>query len=121
MTAGENAAAVEDRHAPPAARSRAEKPGALAAKVAGRPDIFGDSLRRREYNEKLSSALEIWPEIQEALPREWLFANPEMTVPVDFDLDMAYQFTNATTSGIHHEQDCLPVRDCSICPLCRDG
>jgi len=56
--------------------------------------VFGDTLRRREYNVKLSSALDGWQEIRQTIPAEWFFADPEMTVPVDFDLDAAYQLLN---------------------------
>lgn len=55
------------------------------------PSVFGDMVRRREYNERFRSALEAWDEIRDSLPEEWLFADPEMTVPADFDLDAAYQ------------------------------
>lgn len=54
------------------------------------PSVFGDMVRRREYNHRFSVALEAWDEIRHSLPAEWFFADPEMTVPVDFDLDAAY-------------------------------
>lgn len=56
-----------------------------------RQSVFGDMLRHHEYNARFSSALDGWNEIRAAIPEAWLFADPEMTVPVDFDLDLAYQ------------------------------
>lgn len=55
------------------------------------PFLFGDMVRRQEYNEKLSVALRAWDGIRISIPEEWLFTDLEMTVPVDFDLDAAYQ------------------------------
>lgn len=62
------------------------------------PSVFRDMVRRREYNQRFSSALEAWDEIRDTVPEEWLFADPEMTVPADFDLDAAYQLL------LRHEQ-----------------
>lgn len=62
-------------------------------------NVFGDMLRRREYNQRLSSALSGWIEICKAIPREWFFSDPEMTVAADFDLDAAYRLLK------RHEQD----------------
>ncbi|MFB1490156.1 MULTISPECIES: HipA family kinase [unclassified Thiocapsa] len=56
-----------------------------------RHDISGDMLKRHDYNRRFASALGAWPVIRAGIPDAWLFADPEMTVPVDFDLDMAYQ------------------------------
>ncbi len=62
-------------------------------------NVFSDMLRRREYNHRFSSALGGWHEICCALPEEWLYADPEMSVPVDFDLDTTYELLAA------HERD----------------
>lgn len=53
--------------------------------------VFGDMLRCHDYQARFASALDDWPAILAAIPEAWLFADPEMTVPVDFDRDMAYQ------------------------------
>ncbi|RLJ21980.1 hypothetical protein DJ031_01755 [bacterium endosymbiont of Escarpia laminata] len=49
-----------------------------------------DFFRRDEYNERLVAALQHWPEILAEIPETWWFADTEMTVPVDFDADLAY-------------------------------
>ncbi len=62
-------------------------------------DIFDDMLQHHEYNKRFSSALSGWAEIQGTIPQEWFFVDHEMTVPVDFDLDVAYQLLK------RHERD----------------
>ncbi|MFD2111304.1 HipA family kinase [Thiorhodococcus fuscus] len=59
--------------------------------AAQRLHLFDDMLKRHDYNLRFASALADWPEICAAIPEAWLFADPEMTVPVDFDLDAAHQ------------------------------
>ncbi len=58
-------------------------------------EIGSDFFRRDEYNEKLSKALESWPDILATIPDQWRYADPEQTVPVDFDLDRAYELLKA--------------------------
>jgi len=60
--------------------------------------VFRDFARRREYNQRFSAALEDWERIQGSLPEEWHYVDPEMTIPVDFDLDAAFQ-------GLHGFKD----------------
>ncbi len=52
--------------------------------------VFGDRLRHQDYNRRFSQALNNWPEICNKIPKEWLFADLEMTVPVNFSLEDAY-------------------------------
>ncbi|MTW19539.1 HipA family kinase [Allochromatium palmeri] len=58
--------------------------------AAQRHYLFGDRLKRHDYNARFAAALADWPKICAAIPEAWLFVDPEMTVSVDFDLDMAY-------------------------------
>lgn len=58
--------------------------------AAQRHLLFGDRLKRHDYNARFSAALADWSKICAAIPEAWLFVDPEMTVSVDFDLDMAY-------------------------------
>ncbi|MBI5461701.1 MAG: hypothetical protein HY941_05895 [Gammaproteobacteria bacterium] len=53
--------------------------------------VFGDFVSRRDYNAKLAAALTQWPDICSKLPREWHYVDPEMTVSVDFDLNVAHE------------------------------
>lgn len=64
-----------------------------------RQPVFGDMLRHHEYTARFSSVLNGWIEIRAAIPEAWLFADPEMTVPADFDLDRTYQLLK------RHERD----------------
>ncbi|MCH9638622.1 MAG: hypothetical protein K0U40_03910 [Betaproteobacteria bacterium] len=52
--------------------------------------LSGDFYRRSEYNEKLTKALQAWPQILKEIPQSWWYFDDEMTVPVDFDVDRAY-------------------------------
>lgn len=52
--------------------------------------VFGDMLRHQDYNRRFSLALNNWPEICNNLPKEWFFADVEMTVPSNFSLDDTY-------------------------------
>lgn len=55
-------------------------------------NLAGDLVARAEYLDRFQQALKAWPEIRAAIPEEWMFADPEKTVPVDFDLDAAFEF-----------------------------
>ncbi len=52
--------------------------------------LSGDFYRRSEYNEKLTKALQAWPQILKEIPKSWWYFDNEMTVPVDFDVNKAY-------------------------------
>lgn len=54
-------------------------------------DVFGDMLKRQEYNKRFSTALESWSDIKASIPEEWFYIDHEMTIPIDFDLDKVYQ------------------------------
>lgn len=54
-------------------------------------DVSGDMLKRQEYNQRFSQALANWNSIRESVPQEWLYVDPEMTVPVDISLNMIYE------------------------------
>lgn len=53
--------------------------------------VFGDMLCHQDYNRRFTLALNNWPEICNGLPKEWFFADAEMTVPVNFSLGDAYK------------------------------
>lgn len=50
-----------------------------------------DFFRRNDYNSIMSAALEAWEDIVTKIPESWYYADNEMTVPVDFDLDATHQ------------------------------
>ncbi len=52
--------------------------------------VFEDMVRRQEYRQRFSAALDGWPRICQDLPEAWLFADKERTLPVDFDLNAAH-------------------------------
>lgn len=52
--------------------------------------VFGDMLLRQDYNQRFSLALNNWSDICNSLPKEWFFADVEMTVPVNFSLGDTY-------------------------------
>ncbi len=54
-------------------------------------ELAGDFFRRDEYNEKLANALDHLTEILEEIPAEWWYADPQMTVPTDFDRDAVHE------------------------------
>lgn len=56
-----------------------------------RQRVFGDMLRHQDYNQRFFLALNNWAEICNNLPKEWFFADVEMTVPVNFSLDDTYK------------------------------
>jgi len=49
--------------------------------------LFSDWELRNGYSEKFHEALKGWNDICDTIPNEWWFADPEMTVPADFDKD----------------------------------
>ncbi len=53
--------------------------------------VFGDMLRTVEYNQRFLSALDDWHDICHSLPEAWKYSDLEMTIPVDFDLEAAYE------------------------------
>lgn len=53
--------------------------------------LTGDFFRRDEYNKRFSQTLAHWPEILRKIPKAWWHADAEMTVPIDFDPDWAYE------------------------------
>lgn len=55
-----------------------------------RDRVFGDMSRHQDYNRRFSLALNNWSEICSNLPKEWFFADVEMTVPVSFSLEDTY-------------------------------
>lgn len=61
--------------------------------------IAGDLLKRQAYNQRFSAVLEDWDSICASIPETWWYADPEMTVAVDFDLNKVYEFLK------RHERD----------------
>lgn len=55
-----------------------------------REAIRGDLILHAQYGERLSNALQAWHEACDNLPPEWMWANDERDVPVDFDMQAAY-------------------------------
>lgn len=54
---------------------------------AQKHQVFGDMICCQDYNQKFSLALENWSSICDGIPKEWFFADKEMTVPVNISLD----------------------------------
>lgn len=50
-------------------------------------DVFDDWERQRHYAERFAKALESWQTISDAIPDEWYYADKEMTVPADVNLE----------------------------------
>jgi hypothetical protein len=65
--------------------------------AAQQTNVFGDMHRRREYTTRFESALDGWSGIREAIPLAWLFADSEMTVAVNFDVEAAYRLLKRYT------------------------
>lgn len=53
--------------------------------------VFRDIARRAEYNQRFADALADWECIRDSLPEEWHYIDPEMSIPVDFDLNSAHE------------------------------
>jgi len=51
------------------------------------PDVFDDLIERQHYTDRMEQALKDWDSIIEAIPEEWLFIDPEMTLKLDFNPD----------------------------------
>jgi len=49
--------------------------------------LFGDALYRVEFDNKFQLALKSWQEICDNIPEEWYYADPEMTVRANFELN----------------------------------
>lgn len=47
--------------------------------------LFGDFERRQKYVEKFNKALGNWTSICVRIPKEWYYADKEMTVSADVD------------------------------------
>lgn len=60
-----------------------------------RLNVFGDMLRRRDYNSKFSAVLGDWHGICAGIPGEWFYVDSERTVPVGFSLDATYELLKA--------------------------
>lgn len=56
-----------------------------------RAATFGDFIRRRDYTERLSSALDGWDAICAEIPPEWLFLDADMLDPINLDLNQVHQ------------------------------
>ncbi|MEN8177428.1 MAG: HipA family kinase [Pseudomonadota bacterium] len=54
-------------------------------------ELSGDFLRRSEYNERMSLALDAWNQILDEIPESWWYLDAEMTVPVDFNTEAVYE------------------------------
>lgn len=52
-----------------------------------RLDLFDDWERQRRYTTRFANALENWQTICDSIPREWYYADKEMTVPADINLE----------------------------------
>lgn len=52
-----------------------------------RDAVFGDMLQREHYTEQFAEALIHWADITAAIPEHWHYIDPEMTLPVSFDID----------------------------------
>lgn len=60
--------------------------------------LFGDVLYRDEFVNKFQYALKDWQDICDNIPMEWYFADPQMTVPTDVDLDEIHQILQRCTT-----------------------
>ncbi|WP_295434190.1 HipA family kinase [uncultured Thiodictyon sp.] len=54
------------------------------------PELFDDIVRRDDFAKRLELALGRWKEIVDTIPPAWYFADPEMTIPADFDFTAAF-------------------------------
>jgi hypothetical protein len=59
---------------------------AFAARI---PELFDNRERRDAFVQRLELALALWEQIVASIPAAWHFADSEMTVPADFDIDAA--------------------------------
>ncbi|TBW48849.1 hypothetical protein EZI54_20580 [Marinobacter halodurans] len=46
--------------------------------------VFDDLVEREHYTSKMEQALKDWNGIVASIPEEWLYRDPEMTMPLDF-------------------------------------
>lgn len=53
--------------------------------------ITSDWVTRKAYYDRFAAAMTDWPEICDTVPPEWWFADPEQTLPTDFDIEAARQ------------------------------
>jgi len=51
------------------------------------PRVFNDLIERGHYTSKMEQAIEGWDEIVRAIPEEWLYIDPEMTIELDLELN----------------------------------
>lgn len=49
--------------------------------------LFGDFVMRRDYTQRFAEALRRWPDIIANMPEEWIYLDPEMTIPANVNLD----------------------------------
>lgn len=49
--------------------------------------VFDDLVERQHYTDRMEQALKGWDSIIQAIPEEWFYIDPEMTVELDFDPD----------------------------------
>lgn len=54
------------------------------------PGLFFNPQKRRYYQAKMQSALEVWDRATHAIPNEWLYLDEEQTMPISFNLGEAY-------------------------------
>jgi hypothetical protein len=61
--------------------------------------LFKDNTYHSHYVRQFNAALRHWDEIYNDLPKEWLYIDPEQTIPIDFDLnDILKTLQRCTTS-----------------------
>ncbi|WP_227519448.1 HipA domain-containing protein [Marinobacter sp. ANT_B65] len=51
------------------------------------PRVFDDLIEREHYTSKMENAIEGWEELVRAIPEEWLYRDPEMTMKLDLELN----------------------------------
>lgn len=51
------------------------------------PLVFDDLIERQHYTDRMEQALAEWDAIIQAIPEEWFYRDPEMTMELDFDPD----------------------------------
>ncbi len=53
-------------------------------------EVFDDSQRQQQYNERLAKLLDGWSAIIDSIPDEWNYANFRKTTPINIDLTVFY-------------------------------
>lgn len=49
------------------------------------PVVFADLIERQHYTDRMEQALTEWDDIIRAIPEEWFYRDPEMTMELDLD------------------------------------